>query len=154
MIFDLRANTRLRAAAVSALFAFALLGCAHQPERDRFARDADFTARILDNGTKLFRVAMRQPMPAGRSGGPGDSRNDSGGADCFPCEPGQQVGSRARGGRELDMRKVATAVLEENHYCREGFVVLEQYQAAEGRVLRGECRDAADAGDRQKFTHN
>jgi hypothetical protein len=110
----------------------ALLGaCAQQPDAGDVPRGADFSPRILADGTKLFRVLLREPLPERRR-----AQN----------APPQRE-------READLKAIAAAMLAGNGYCRTGFIVLEQYRQQHTRALRGECREGADAGDRQRFAH-
>lgn len=44
------------------------------------------------------------------------------------------------------------AMLAQNRYCRDGYVVLEQYEERTGYVIRGECRDSANENDRRLFS--
>lgn len=42
-------------------------------------------------------------------------------------------------------------VMEETGYCRDGFFELYRQRVRDGLVVRGECREAASASDRQRF---
>jgi hypothetical protein len=42
-------------------------------------------------------------------------------------------------------------LLLENGFCQQGFVTLDHYQVRGRAVLRGECREAATAQDRERF---
>jgi hypothetical protein len=121
----------LRPAAVAVIV---LLGaCAHRPDADDVPRGVDFSTQILADDTKLFRVLVREslperPRPASQ-----------------PSQPQRE--------RDIDLKAIASAMLAQNSYCRTGFIVLEQYRQQHTRVLRGECRESADAGDRRHFAH-
>ncbi len=110
-----------------------LAACANQPDAGDVPPGVDFKTQMLADGTKLFKVITREAIPKERRG---------------LNKPPEQ-----RRERPQDMKKIAAAMLAENHYCRSGFVVLEQYQQQHSHVLRGECRDAADASDRQRFAN-
>jgi len=110
-----------------------LLACASQPDAGDVPAGVDFKTQMLADGTKLFKVITRESIPNERRG---------------LNKPPEQ-----RRERPQDMKKIAEAMLAENRYCRSGFVVLEQYQQQHSHVLRGECRDAADASDRQRFAN-
>lgn len=135
-----------------------LAACSGAPTPKDIPPGTQFSTQILDDGTKLFTLKSQPPGPERGSGERmrAQSRQGRGGDDCFPCEPGERgAGGGAGGGRmrESDLKAVATAMISENRYCREGFVVLEQFQQERARVLRGECRDSADTADRARFSH-
>lgn len=112
--------------------------CSHTPSHDDIPRGATFNANILSDGTKLFVYRQR-----GFGGPPNE-------AELGATERGQ------RGPNTEQMQKIAQrgimAMLAENHYCRAGYMVLEQYEQQRSYVVRGECRDAAGASDREKYS--
>jgi hypothetical protein len=116
-----------------------LSACSHTPSADDIPPGATFTTKILADDTKLFVYSQRF---ARRGPGNGD------GLDEAP--------DRGGSGRSEQMAKVALrgmqAMLAQNHYCRDGYVVLEQYDQHGSYFIRGECRDAADADNRSKFS--
>lgn len=117
----------------------AMLGaCSHTPSPGDIPRGAMFNANILADGTKLFEYRQR-----GFGGPPNE-------AELGAVERGQ------RGPNSEQMQKIARrgvdAMLAQNHYCRSGYMVLEQYEQQRNYVVRGECRDAADASDREKYS--
>jgi hypothetical protein len=131
-------SKKIIASAFAATLFAALSACSQAPTVADIPRGASFTPTILTDGTKLFVYRQRG------FGGP-PNENEVG-----PSERAQ------RGPNTEQMQKMAqrgaTAMLMQNHYCREGFMVLEQYEQQRSFVLRGECRDAADASDREKFS--
>jgi hypothetical protein len=128
-----------------------LSGCSSTPGPGDIPRDTEFSTQILADGTKIFLVKTSPHLGRGeRKGGGGEGR---GGNNCFPCEPGEQRGGFGSDDRENDLKRAAKAMIAENHYCRDGFVVLEEYHQDRGQILRGECRDTADESDRARFSH-
>lgn len=118
--------------------AVSIAACSHTPSAADIPPQASFTANILADNTKLFVYRQR--------GFGGPPRED-------------EVGSLDRGERRPkteDEQKMARrgveAMLMQNHYCRDGYMVLEQYEQQRSFVVRGECRDAADASDREKYS--
>lgn len=134
-----------------------LSACSSAPGTKEIPTDAEFSTRILADNTKLFTLKVGHPG--------GDRASDqrlrerdgrsSGGSDCFPCGPGDSRGGGSAGPMrtpDLNLKAIATAMIADNHFCREGFVVLEQFQKDRSTVIRGECRDSANASDRARFT--
>lgn len=120
----------------SLLPAVALLAaCAHAPDSGDVPPGASFEANILTDGTKLFVYAVRR-------GGAGD-RESAGDGGPRP----QQASTRGA----QNMKRGLEGMLAQNHYCRDGYLVLEQYDDRTGSVIRGECREAATAHDRELF---
>ena len=127
--------------------------CSSTPGSGKVPQGADFSTEILADGTKIFKVIVRPVAPEERPAMTGPAANARTSGDCFPCEPGQQRGGMGgRNDKPLDLKAVATTMLTDNHYCRDGFVVLEQYHQNRSQILRGECRDAADDSDRARFS--
>lgn len=117
--------------------------CSHTPSAGDIPPGAAFAARILTDGTKLFTYTVRVM----RAGPVGDDRD---GFDDMPTNRG------ARPERSVQFAQSAQraiqALLAQNHYCRDGHVVLEQYDEHGKYIVRGECRDAATDADREKFS--
>lgn len=115
-----------------------IVGCSHTPSAADIPAGATFTANILADGTKLFVYRQRgfgAPLPReGEVGAPEQ---------------------RERGPTTEQLQKAAKrgvdAMLAQNHYCREGYMVLEQYQQQRAYIVRGECRDAVNADERARF---
>lgn len=124
-----------------------LTACSSNPGLSDIPGGSEFTAHILEDGSKQFVLKVRV------RGGSKDERMESrdAGDNCFPCAPGEQRAGFRDGDRDLDLKRVAKAMLAENQYCREGFVALEQYREGRAQILRGECRDTATAADRTRF---
>ncbi len=124
---------------IGALIAAVLLvACTHAPSADDVPADAHFNANILADGTKLFtysRSLLRSPHAV-------ELRSDT---------VGEQGVPRARADAAGANKRVVQAMLLENSYCREGYVLLESYADRTDYVIRGECRDAATAADRAKY---
>lgn len=132
-------DARLKCVASTFLLAMGvwLIGCSSAPTASDIPAGASFDTSILDNGTKLFVYRQR---------GPGGADGDDAGKS---PKRGESKMSSAQ------MQKIAqrgiAAMLLQNRYCRDGYFVLEQYEQRRSYVVRGECRDGADAGDREKF---
>jgi hypothetical protein len=118
--------------------ALILSACSHTPTASDIPPGASFTATILTDGTKLFVYKQR-----GMGGPPSET------------ELGQ-IERGKRGPNTEQMQKIAQrgadAMLAQNHYCRTGYMVLEQYEQQRSFVVRGECREAADSSDREKYS--
>jgi len=134
-----------------------LSACTHTPSPQDIPAGSSFTTNILPDDTKLFNFTV------GRAG---KNRENPGGDESFPADDSEQssrTGGKVHGSHgggkahnapsAQDVQKGVVAVLAQNHYCREGYVVLEQYQGNTGYIVRGECRDAANSTDKAKFTH-
>jgi len=119
-----------------------LSACSHTPSADDIPPGATFTTKILADDTKLFVYSQRFAR-RGAGGGEGD--------DGLSEAP-----DRGGSGRSEQMAKTSLrgmqAMLAQNHYCRDGYVVLEQYDEHGSYFIRGECRDAANAAERSKFS--
>lgn len=127
----------IRCAALGALAVLA--ACAHAPGPADIPPAASFDAQILDNGTKLFVYRQRG------LGGP--QREDDDPRRSGP--PQRRLSSEQM--QKIAQRGIA-AMLAQNGYCRDGYMVLEQYEQQRSYVVRGECRDAANATDREKYS--
>ena len=130
-----------------------LCACSHAPSADDIPADATFTTKILANDTKLF--VYKQGGQRGGGGAPdGGGQGPGGGAGEAPDRGGFGGGAgpgRGQQSGQAAMRGVQ-AMLARNHYCREGFVVIEQYEEHGSYTIRGECRDAATSAEREIFT--
>ena len=115
------------------------VGCSHTPSAADIPPGATFTANILADGTKLF--VYRQSGFGARP----PREGEVGALDQPDRGPStEQLQKSAKRGVD--------ATLAQNHYCREGYMVLEQYQQERAFIVRGECRDAANADEREKFS--
>lgn len=124
-----------------------LSGCGHTPTAADIPPGASFTANILADDTKLFVYSQGGRGMGGR--GPDGELPDA--RQEMPREG--RDGRRGARAAPPDLQKAVTAMIEQNHYCRDGYMVLEQYEQHGAYIVRGECRDAATPADRQKFTH-
>lgn len=120
-----------------------LSACSHTPSIDDIPPGATFTTKILADDTKLFTYSQR----FGRRG------PNEGDMDDRASEERIRSGSSNRTAQiaQTGLRGVQ-AMLAQNHYCRDGYMVLEQYEQHGSYIIRGECRDAANAADRSKFS--
>jgi hypothetical protein len=115
-------------------------GCAHQPGPTDITPGSEFNANILEDGTKLFVFSV--PLAHPGKGGGGDIRREMGDDEDM---------SRARREVSHPGPQAVQAMLAQNSYCREGYLVLEQYEQQRRYVTRGECRDGATEQDRERF---
>ncbi len=119
-----------------------LCACAHTPNASDIPPGATFTTKILADDTKLFvysqRFARRAP-----DGGESEEGADEAAGRRDGAERGAQIAQIAKRGVQ--------AMLAQNHYCRDGYVVIEQYEEHGSFIIRGECRDAATSAERSKF---
>ena len=123
-----------------------LEACSHTPSAGDIPPGAEFTTKILADDTKLFTYSVRVL----RAGSNSDS-DDIGGDMPSRGSSGFAQSSSRRGPSEQSMLRGVEAMLAQNHYCREGFVVLEQYDEHGKYIVRGECRDAATGAERERF---
>jgi hypothetical protein len=117
--------------------------CGHAPSARDVPAGATFAANILADDTKLFTFSTHLPRPSIES----ERRLRA-------YESEQQAESRPR--QRIDhgeiSKRALQAMLQENGYCREGYVLHELYEDRADYVIRGECRDAATAADRARFS--
>lgn len=114
-----------------------------------------FSTYITVDGSKFF--VYRQEIPqhtnrkkSGQSSHEMKGQRPSGGRGDGP----QQERGRGRGPDRPDKNSLTQRVdmlIAENSYCRDGYIVLDEYTDAEGVSLRGECRDDATSEDRGRF---
>ncbi len=122
----------LRSPIAALALALLLTGCSSSPEKPEKI-PGSFRTEILPNNTKLFTYTLGIPAPDRRANG----------GDMPP--PGTKM-------RLPDPHKPLEAMLEQNRYCRDGYVTLERYRMGMQQVVRGECRDDATAEDRERFS--
>lgn len=119
-----------------------LSACSHTPSVDDIPPGATFTTKILADDTKLFTYSQR----LGRRG-PANNEADDGASE-------ERIRNESSG-RSAQFAQTAQrgveAMLAQNHYCRDRYMVLEQYEEHGKYIVRGECRDAANAAERSKF---
>lgn len=119
-------------AAAAGTLALLLAGCGSAPKKPEEI-PGTFRTDILANGTKLFTYTLGTPAP--------DRRANSG---TMP-PPGTRIDLP-------DPHKPLRALLEQNRYCRDGYLTLQQSRMGMQQVVRGECRDDATAEDRERFS--
>lgn len=103
-----------------------------------------FTTVIHDNGTKVFayNLALGQEISA---------------LSALDYQQGFTDGRRLYSPEELvkrnrrRLKSRLNSLLEDNNFCREGFITLQQYAGYATASLRGECREGASDEDRQRF---
>lgn len=121
--------------------------CSHTPTASDIPPGAKFTTKILADDTKLFVYSQR----FGRRGANGGDGEDGMGEAHGRGEGIGSGGPSRAQAAQIALRGVE-AMLAQNHYCRDRYVVLEQYDEHGSYIIRGECRDAADSADREKFS--
>lgn len=119
-----------------------LSACSHTPSASDIPPGVDFSTKILPDDTKLFVYTQRfmrggEVMP---------------GTDYATIDNPKMMQERDRMRAAISKvaRKGLEATLAQNNYCREGYMVLEQYEQHGSYIIRGECRDAATSVDRDK----
>jgi hypothetical protein len=119
-----------------------LIACGQLPSARDVPPDANFSANILDNGTKLFTFSTRLPH---------QQRDE----DNIVRRGEQRSEERPRAyvDRSQSNKKALQAMLLENAYCRDGYVILEMFEDRTDYVIRGECRDTANDADRERYSH-
>lgn len=136
-----RTYSRIRTTALWLATAL-LAACGSAPGPRDVPPGASFAANILDDGTKLFTFTLHMQRP-----GPGIMRGAGGPPDAEDAERAR----RLRGNVSETAKKGLQAMLQENGYCREGYLLHELYEDRAGYVIRGECRDAASDADRARY---
>lgn len=129
-----------RAAGIAALSLLAA-ACGNAPSARDVPPGASFAANILADGTKLFTFSThlpRPPMETARSL-QAQERQEAEGRRLMRIDPTESS------------KKALQAMMQENNYCREGYVLHELYEDRTDYVIRGECRDAATDADRARY---
>lgn len=142
-----RAGPPFRVAALVRVAAFAALGllvaaCSNTPGARKVPPGASFAANILADGTKLFTFSTHLLRPSL------EAEHRMLAADNEQAEGRQQ---RRRTDLAETSKRALQMMLQENGYCREGYVLHELYEDRTDYVIRGECRDAASDADRARF---
>jgi hypothetical protein len=142
MVADKKYAYRWMALCVMSICAIA---CSHTPSASDIPPGAAFTANILADDTKLFTYSQRFTR---------DGSELYGETDYASMENPRTL--RAREGMRKAVMKAShnglEAMLAQNNYCRDDYMVLEQYEQHGTYIIRGECRDAATHEDREKFS--
>lgn len=130
-----------RAAGIAALSLLAA-ACSQAPAARDVPPGASFAANILDDGTKLFTFSVHLPRPPLET------------ARSLQAQEQEQAEGRRRMRADPaeGAKKALQAMIQENGYCREGYVLHELYEDRTDYVIRGECRDAATDADRARYS--
>lgn len=120
-----------------------LQACGSTP--DKAGIEERFVTQILSNDTKIFRFEfkrsdkLRTVVPYDQTGGFSDGR------DFYSAEELRNKNARY-------LRGAAERTLKETGFCREGYHVLGTPLIGYANAsMRGECKEAATAEDRQRF---
>lgn len=133
--------TPLRPPACFLCFVF-LAGCASSGKLPEGV-SADFRTRITDIGLKHFQLQLVRErgkpgvpdrMPRRMDGGPGGGKPER----------------QAKNNRKVLVAQ-AEKLIEQNHFCRDGFWVLDENYYGGAPYLRGECNELATPADREAF---
>lgn len=127
--------------------ALSLVACSHAPSANDIPPGVDFSTKILADDSKLFVYSQRFM----RGGPPTSDEMDYTTID-NPKVMRERDSMRAM--LPKVSRKGLEATLAQNNYCRDGYMVLEQYEQHGSYIIRGECREAATSADREKFVRN
>lgn len=129
-----------------ALLLGGLAACGSAPGARGVPAGANFAANILPDGTKLFTFSTRLPHPIEEA---------VRGASAFRDGDPDQAERRRRMPANLadTNRRALQEMLQENGYCREGYLLHELFEDRTEYVIRGECRDAASDADRARYSH-
>jgi hypothetical protein len=87
----------------------------------------ELTTEITANGTKFFTYIRHLPAGTATNRKNGDEKHGD------------------------SLQDAVQARLDTTGYCRDGYLVLERYQANGITRIRGECRDGATDTDREQF---
>ena len=134
-----------------------LYGCATAPAN---ITEKKFISHIFDNNNKQFTFLAYTATPPVST-----SKNDTNivftgiNSDSRSSSQDEARAQRQSFDRQQKMNEAletqATAALEldlqKNNYCHQGYVLLERQITPERTLLRGECRELANAQDRQQF---
>lgn len=139
-------SLRLLQPAAALALSLLLVACGSTPGARGVPPGANFAANILPDGTKLFTFSTHLPHP------PTEGVR---GASAYRDGEDEQAERRRRMPVNLaDANKRALQeMLQENSYCREGYLLHELYEDRTEYVIRGECRDAATDADRARYSH-
>lgn len=131
----------VRAALATALTAW-LCACGATRPLDNFSED--FDTHIYDDGTKVFMYHFRTEKELYALSPLNYSEGFSDGQRYYTPEE-----LRKQSARQLESR--LSNLMEEKRFCRDGYLTLSSYAGYGTASLRGECREAATAEDREKF---
>lgn len=131
---------------VCSVLLLGLSACSHTPNASDIPSGANFSTKILADDTKLFTYTQRFMRGAPDMPGDADATIDN------PKMMRERDGMREAISKSS--RKGVEAMLAQNNYCRDGYMVLEQYEQHGSYIVRGECRDGATSADREKFNAN
>ncbi|MCE9684869.1 hypothetical protein LZP73_01415 [Shewanella sp. AS16] len=116
--------------------------------KDRLATD------IKENGLKLFTYSARQVDAPTPDSGDAGARPLRAGGGMSPKDRQQAAAHQAQAladwAAQIELGLGKT--LEMTGYCRQGYIELYRSIAYGRGEIHGECKEGADAGDRQKFT--
>ncbi|NIB40005.1 hypothetical protein HBA55_10430 [Pseudomaricurvus alkylphenolicus] len=102
-----------------------------------------FDTEITANGSKMFTFELTTKRPSGPRETPRVKTERNGDKPRSSGLSKKKLKSHLH--NRLDQKLV------ENGYCREGYLVLDSFVARGHASLRGECRETATSGDREKF---
>lgn len=105
----------------------ALNACQSHP-----SQDFRFGTRITDDGYKQFQLVF--PRTAQELRLPGSRQNRD---------------QRDHGINQREVLSALEQILQDNGYCREGYMLLGRYAGETSNRVRGECRDKANRMDRE-----
>ena len=123
--------------------ALGLVACSNTPDASDIPPGAEFATKILADDTKLFTYSQRFMRGGMRAPETGDFQT---------IDNPQMMRDRdnMRAAISKASRKGLEAMLAQNNYCRDGYMVIEQYEQHGSYIIRGECRDSATNTDREK----
>ncbi len=107
----------------------------------------DFSTNISEDDTKSFIFTLNMKAPEGRGAKEprGGRRNNQG-----PPDRGGNSGNGLKRFKTMFYSRLDDK-LKDSGFCREGYMVLESQFERGKSSLRGECKEAATAADRQAF---
>lgn len=112
--------------AVTLIALLALSGCLHKP----LTPPTQFSSQITTGGLKLFEMTYPGPKPAIIS---------------------MRSAKTMNGWSNKRVLASLSDTLEQNHFCRQGYLILGRYAGETTNKIRGECKEPANSDDRQIY---
>lgn len=130
-----------------------LSGCIGHPPPHQSEPD-QFVTNIKDDGTKLFSFSV-DAIPARPDEGKGRGRGE--GPPPGAMAKGNEQASRSSApmpANPMDMLYDKLALtLENNGYCREGYIEIDNYETNNRLHVLGECNETATEQDKTQFAN-
>jgi hypothetical protein len=141
-----------RLLSLSLLVIVVVLSSACSSKKPRPQPAVYFSTNITVEGSKFFVYRLEMPQRSEQEGSRRGSRPTKGGGPDGGRDRASPPARDRKGGRGADdLKQRVDQLIAENLYCRDGYVILDEYTGGGGVSLRGECRDDATPADRNRF---